>query len=171
MAITVDDREFHRPDEDEDRLGDGQTYCLEIAVVESSGPFFDPGGPNRFFWLRSVPTLPAGSKARASVLVQSHTTGSWTEHKSSVSSSQMQEIIGLLSELCIPERDLRVESVNDTSDGWSKLFLRLQWDDRRFNWEVHMQSSGIEGEDADALRSLLTKLYGLFEVNIGRSII
>jgi hypothetical protein len=134
---------------------------LEILVVESMGPFLKAQKPWRILWFHAIQVRDGVDDARVVALTRSLTDEVWEERIRSVLWQTVREILGLLSEVGIPGRELRVKGTLDTSDTWSKLMLRIQLDGRVFTLDLEMMASGYEGEDAEALGRLLKKLEGL----------
>jgi hypothetical protein len=134
--------------------------AVEVSLAETCGPFGKVGWPRLYCWFKAV-HVPGTSidDAKISVLARVDSTKSWQEHTRRLTLEQAQDIVESLQKLGIPEKSIQVEGVVDSSDGWSALYVRVQVDTRVFALDIHMQSSGFEGDDAEELRGFFRQLF------------
>ena len=135
--------------------------ALEISLIESSGPLRQVRAPRLFFWLHAIQAEEAFRDGQAMALLRSRDGSSWVERSVSVSQDEVRDIVQLLKDLAILDRELSVKGAFDSSDVWSKLSFSVALNDMDYTLDVNMAATGFEGEDAEPLRKMLRRLLGL----------
>lgn len=135
---------------------------LEVMLLESGGPIGTVGEP-RMLCRYHAAHLPGTliDDGKVSVVVRDDTTRLWQEYVKPTTVEQARDIAGRLTALGFPGRTLEAKGVVDTSDGWTHLLLRVQWERHSLTLDINMQSSGFEGTDAEQLRDLCRQLFAL----------
>jgi len=140
---------------------------LEISLIESAGPILHARAPYLFYYFHALRLMDGDIQAKALLLHHSFKTNKWEKHSRDISQEEINQIVSLLSEIGIPGKELRVTGVFDTSDSWRKLLLNISLNEQTYSLNLDMLASGFEGEDADQLHRLLTKLLALVGLEFG----
>lgn len=144
------------------RVPDQKPFFLELSLIESSGLWFKPGKPSMYCWLGAThtPRVEFG-EARIQVLSADRTTTFWRELNRELNLEQASQVRAELERIGLPGTAPEVQGVIDTSDGWNRLLFSVRTESGACSITIDMQSSGFEGRDAPALRSLFRQLFSL----------
>jgi hypothetical protein len=136
--------------------------AIELTLLETRGPFFKVGAPTLLCRFSAVHL--GGNQindGKVCVIVRDTIANHWREYARDVTADQVQQVAGRLQGLHIPYRTPNVQGVIDTSDAWTHLLLYIRAEQRTLPLEIHMHSSGFDGEDAEPLRTLFRLLFAL----------
>jgi hypothetical protein len=139
-----------------------QPIVLELSLVESSGPWLEPGSPVLYCWFHAVhlPGTPH-DEGKISVLSMDRAARIWREYTRLVTIDQSREVLAGLETLGLPGRTPDVVGVVDSSDGWDRVVFCVRTEGGAHCMDIAMHSSGFDGNDAEALRELFRRLFAL----------
>ena len=135
---------------------------LEVEWAEALGHFKSVGSPYLFGWLRAlyVPQLSIAD-GRVSVVARHQFSSAWTEYTGEVTHPDAEALVRAVVELGLPDRIPRVESVPDSSDTWFASQVRVALGEKSQMFVINTECSGLRGQDADALRTMMQKMLAL----------
>ncbi len=143
-------------------MADPKYIIIEVMLRESGGPIGKVGKPRMICRYKAchVPGTDLDDGI-VNVVVHDHATQSWREYTRQTTFEEARGIVAQLKALGIPGRTPEVEGVVDTSDSWAHLFFRVMGEQDSMALDIHMQSSGFDGADAEGLRTLFRQLFAL----------
>ncbi len=148
---------------------------LTMSLVYTSGLVFPPEGwtdqaalgtLTLMIWLRAL-EFHNTTGARMVVVERDPRQGVEDIRETEVATADLTELSRLLEQTGLPERDMRLETIADTSDRWAHLTLHAGRRTARRSVDLDIYASSYAGEDAPALKACFSALLRTANVRDG----
>ncbi len=141
---------------------DEEYLQVEVQVVITSGMNFRVGSPRLMYWLNAV-QMPGMDDipVHITTVVRSAPNVPMVSEDFEIDFPRISPLLDVFARCNYPGRPLTIDGVNDSTNTWSRLFLRVKLNEAESNLDVAVQSSGIDGGDTSVLRLILRELFEL----------
>lgn len=142
-------------------MEESRPICMEVTLIESCGSHGHAGCPLLYCRYCARHFSDTSGDGQITLVARDRATNAWREHGRPTTFDDASDVLIALEALGIPRRKPALKGRLDTSDSWTSILFHVRSEQGQVAFDIHMESSGFEGADAEPFRCLCRRLFAM----------